>query len=233
MTSTDTPARGPDADRSASWLDSTGAPARTRGHRSRRLPHLLIGVLLVVVCVGAAVWWTASAGDRMPVLVLARPVTVGQALVAADLRRGDVAVSTGIATVPADAASAVLGRPMATSLAPGALLTPDSVSAAFSPPAGRAVVGIGVKPGQFPTGLAAGNAVTVVAARAASSAESGSPNSAGAGTAWPATVTSVAPAETDQLTVVSLEVEAAAAIGLAQQPSGQLAVVLRPAGGER
>ncbi|MFI7122650.1 SAF domain-containing protein [Amycolatopsis sp. NPDC049868] len=233
MTSTDSPARGHNATgeaRPASWLDSSGSPSRTaaRRGRRRRLPHLVAGVLLVVLCVGGAVWWTTSTQDRVPVLALAKPVPLGHVLTPADLRSIDVSAAPGVALIPADRAESVLGQPMATGLGAGALLTPDAVGAAAIPAVGRAVVAVVVKPGQAPPELAAGAPVTVVVTTTAGSSTGQSP-----GTSWRATVVRVAPVGTDQTTVVSLELDTAGASRLAQVPAGQLALVMQPAGGER
>lgn len=239
MTSTDTPARGQNLTgetRAVSWLDPSGSPSASapRRGRRRRLPHLVAGVLLVVLCVGGAVWWTTSTQDRAPMLALAKPVTVGHVLTQADLRSIDVSASPGVASIPADQAASVVGRPMATNLGPGALLTPDAVGGAWIPAAGRAVVAVGVKPGQFPPELAAGTPVTVVVTAAtATGTSSTTAQGQGPGTSWRATVVGVAPAGTDQTTAVSLDLDTVGASQLAQVPAGQLALVMQPAGGGR
>nr|WP_221472710.1 SAF domain-containing protein [Amycolatopsis umgeniensis] len=195
------------------------------------MPHLVAGVLLVVLCVGSAVWWTTSTQDRVPVLALAKPVPLGHVLTPSDLRSIDVSAAPGVALVPADRAANVLGRPMATSLGAGTLLTPDAVGAAVLPAVGRAVVAVVVKPGQAPPELAAGASVTVVvtAATAAGSSATGQ----APGTSWRATVVGVAPVSTDQTSVVSLDLDNSVASQLAQVPAGQLALVMQPVGGER
>lgn len=235
MSSTDTSVRGPGAageSRPVSWLDPSGSPSASRSGRRRRLPHLVAGVLLVVLCVGGAVWWTTGAQDRVPVLALAKPVAVGHVLTQADLRGVDVSAAPGVAVIPADQAADVVGRPMATSLSAGALLTPDAVGAAAIPAAGRAVVAVGVKPGQFPPELAAGTPVTVVVT-AAAPGTSAPGQIQSPGTSWRATVVGVAPAGTDQTSVVSLDLDTGGASQLAQVPAGQLALVIQPAGGGR
>lgn len=236
MASTDTPARGQtpaDASMPASWLGRTGEPAApTSGRRPRKVPHLVAGVLLVVFCAGGTVWWTTSTQNRTPTLAVTRPVTVGHVLTSPDLRTVDVAAAPGLALVPAEDAATVLGRPMATALGPGALLTPDAVGAARLPAPGRAIVAVGVKPGQFPPNLTAGDPISVIVTAAATqpTATVAAPM---AGATWRATVVGVAPAGTDQTTVVSLDLTATDAVALAQAPAGQLAVVLQPAGGDR
>ncbi|MFE5565061.1 SAF domain-containing protein [Amycolatopsis japonica] len=190
----------------------------------------MAGLLLVVLCVGGAVWWTTSIQDRVPVLALAKPVPLGHVLTPADLRSIDVSAAPGVALIPADRAASVLGRPMATRLGAGALLTPDAVGAAAIPAEGRAVVAVGVKPGQFPPEVAAGAPVTVVVIAAPVAGGSGAGQAPG--TSWHATVVGVTSAGTDQTTVVSLELDAVEALQLAQVPAGQLTLVMQP-GGER
>ncbi|GLY68752.1 hypothetical protein Atai01_53710 [Amycolatopsis taiwanensis] len=191
-------------------------------------------MLLVVLCVGGAVWWTTSTQDRVPVLALARPVPVGHVLTSADLRSIDVSTAPGVALIPAEQAASVLGRPMATSLGRGALLTPDAVGAPAIPVAGRAVVAVGVKPGQFPPELAAGCPVTaVVTASTGTGASSSSAQGHEPGTSWRATVVGVSAGGADQTTVVSLDLDATSASQVAQVPAGQLALVMQPAGGGR
>ncbi|MFI5593692.1 hypothetical protein ACIA5G_52320 [Amycolatopsis sp. NPDC051758] len=163
---------------------------------------------------------------------MARTVTVGHVLTNADLRTVDVSASPGTALVPAADAASVLGRPMATTLGPGALLTPDSIGSARLPAAGRAIVAVGVKPGQFPPELTAGTPITVIVTADTTQPSTTVPAPA-AGTTWRATVLGVAPAGTDQTTVVSLDLTSTDAEQLAQVPAGQLAVVMQPAGGDR
>jgi hypothetical protein len=122
---------------------------------------------------------------------------------------------------------------MATSLGAGALLTPDALGGAAIPAAGRAVVAVGVKPGQFPPELAAGTPVAVVVTAATATGTAAIGQGPGPGTSWRATVVGVAPAGADQTSVVSLDLDTAGASQLAQVPAGQLALVMQPVGGGR
>ncbi|WP_225439977.1 SAF domain-containing protein [Amycolatopsis eburnea] len=222
--------RGTEAD-PVSWLGKKGRlTAVPAGRRTRRrLPHLLVGVLLVLACVGGALWWTTSAQGRVSVLAVARPLSVGHILERADVREVELAVADTIVTVPAERATAVLGRPMATSLGPGALLTPGSVGPAAVPGAGHAIVAVALKPGQFPLEVAAGSPTLVVVTTPSSPGSSSLPES---GQTWPATVTALVRAESDQTTVISLQLVGDAALALARVPAGQVSLVML-AGGER
>lgn len=239
MATTDTPVHERDAStvtRQARWLDSTGTPStssarRWRGRRS--LPRLLAGLVLVFSCAAAGVWWMVGLDDRISVLALTRSVTVGQTLTAGDLRVVEISAADGVTLVPADHASTVLGRPMATILGPGALLTPASVGVAALPAAGQAVTAIGVKAGQFPPELAPGAPVSVIVTAASPTAGGAAASGPAPGASWPATVVSVSHPGTEQTTVVSLSLDTAGATALAQVPAGQLALVLQAAAGAR
>ncbi|UOX88398.1 hypothetical protein MUY14_43090 [Amycolatopsis sp. FBCC-B4732] len=216
---------------SVSWLGKNGRlVAVPAGRRTRRrLPHLLVGVLLVLACVGGALWWTTSAQSRVSVLAVARPLSIGHVLERTDVREVEVSVADTVETVPMEQATAVLGRPMATSLGPGALLTPGSVGPASVPGAGHAIVAVALKPGQFPLEVAAGTATLVVVTAPSSTS---SPSLPETGQTWPATVTGLVKAESDQTTVISLQLLGNAALALARVPVGQVSLVML-AGGER
>ncbi len=202
-----------------------GAPPATRltgARRRRRVPYLLLGVVLVVGCAAAGLLAGARVGSRTPVLVLARPVTVGQVLAAADVREVRIAAD-GVDTVPAGERDRVLGRPVAYSLPAGTVLTRAAVGAAQVPPPGSAIAAVSLKAGQFPTGLSAGSRVTVVVAPATSAASTAS--SGAAASSWEATVVAVAARDNDQTTVLSLQLTEEDARALAAAPAGQIGVV--------
>jgi hypothetical protein len=198
--------------------------------RRRRLPYLLLGVLLVSVCVGGFVLISLNSGDRHAVLALARGVSVGQALTAQDLRQVNVAVDPGVSVVSADQAASMVGRPMATSLSVGALLTPDAVGDAIVPANGQAIAALALKLGQFPPEVSPGTRVSVVFVPGQPGTNSSAP--ADDGTVWPAVVTSVTAATNDQITVVSVQLTEAAARRVAAVPAGQLSIVMLPGSGQ-
>jgi hypothetical protein len=214
------------------WIgDDTKRPvSRLRASGRRRgVPYLLLGVLLVLACVGGFTLISLNAGDRQAVLAVARTVALGQVLTTEDLRRVDVAVDPVVAVVGADQAATVVGRPMATSLSVGALLTPDSVGDAVVPTAGQAIVALAVKPGQFPPEVAAGARVSVVLVPGPSATASNPPGDDGA--VWAALVTSVTTSANTPTTVVSVQLGEAAAHQVAAVPAGQLSIVMLSAGG--
>ncbi|MDO0939209.1 hypothetical protein QQY66_48755 [Streptomyces sp. DG2A-72] len=162
-------------------------------------------------------------GHREAVLALARPVTVGQELSARDVREASLSVDSGLAVIPARSRASVEGRAVGYSMPAGTLLTKDVLGEARVPPAGQAVVAVGIKPGQYPPDLRAGNRVTVVVA-ATSDQSTGSASSRSS--AWDATVTGVH-LDTDELTTtVSLQMAQDDARELAAEPTGQVSVLM-------
>ena len=191
--------------------------------RPRRLPYLLVGVLLVLGCTAGGVVVATRVGHQEPVLVLARAVTVGQVLSERDLREESMVVGSGLGFIPARARAKVVGQPVAYSLPVETLLTKNLLGKALMPPTGQAVAAVGLKAGQFPPGVQPGNRVTVVETTVGESANSTDSSSS---QAWDASVTDVRNDSTDQTTVISLQMAQEDARQLAAAPTGQITVVL-------
>jgi hypothetical protein len=205
------------------------APAGRRPRR-RSAPLAVTGVLVVAGCaaVFAAGW--AEAGHRQPVLALARAVSAGQVLTPADLAVVRVSAAGPVTLLPASAESTVVGRPAAAGLPAGSLLTAGEVGSP-GPAAGQEVLGVAVKPGQYPPDLSAGQVVDVLSTPAAS----GGSVSGASGAALPvgtAVVLSVVQAAVSGVTVVELQTSANAVPQVAAAAAtGQIALATVAAGG--
>lgn len=226
------------------------APRLAAVGRRRKLPHLLLGVLLVVACGAVSYLGSARASGRVPVLAVARDVAAGQVLTAADVRVVRVAAGTDVATIPAGDAQAVVGAIVAMPRPAGALLSPADVGAPGFPPEGKAVAAVALKAGQFPPDLTAGTKVAALippseqpaATRSGKAGGSGTSTGAAAGarSAWlPGVVMAVgADSSGTGVTVVSLLMDqnAASAVGAAGAASangagnGAVSLVLLPPG---
>jgi hypothetical protein len=229
----DRPTRSSADDR---WMPGGGKPGPVSrlvgaGQRRHSVAHLLLGGLLVLACTcGFLVVWL-NAGDRQPVLALARPVTIGHLLAVADLREVDVALDPSVPVVRASQAAGVVGKPMATNLPAGALLTPDAVGRAGVPGAGQALAAVALKPGQVPPEVAPGARVSVVFAPTQEvRAITGSAAVAEPAAVWPAVVTSVASPAGEPVTVVTVQLNETDARQVAAVPAGQLSMLMLPAG---
>jgi len=198
----------------------------TSAPRPRRLPYLLVGLLLVLGCTAGSLVVATRVGHQEPVLVLARSVTVGQVLSDQDLREESLSADSGLAFIPVRSRADAEGQPVAYSLPAGTPLTRDLLGEAHIPPAGTAVAAVGLKAGQFPPGVQPGNRVTVVVAPANSTSASSQSS------AWDASVTDVRSNSTDQTTVISLQMAPTDARQLAAAPTGQISVVVVHGGGQ-
>ena len=142
---------------------------------TRSTPLALLGVASVVV--GALVFLGiyTSIDSRQSVLVAARRVAPGQVITAEDLTTASVSVSEGTEVVPASGAADVVGQTAAVGLVPGAILSPSQLGASSGLQAGRAQVGVALKPGQAPLGLRQGSRVMVVGSDGAPGTEDATP----------------------------------------------------------
>jgi hypothetical protein len=133
-------------------------PPTAAGRRSWRL--LVVVLLVVAVAAAACFVLYREASTTSPVLVVARPVPVGQPVDAADVQVVELRVPAGLEVVLLERAEVVFGRPAAVPLVPGALLAPGQVGPAALPRPGEVAVAVLV---WFPpAGLAAGSRVRVL-----------------------------------------------------------------------
>jgi hypothetical protein len=206
-----------------------------RRPRRRSVPLAAAGVALVVVCALVFAEGWLQAGNRQPVLALARPVTVGQVITAADLEVVRVSAAGPVSLVPASRQAEVAGSTAAVSMPAGSLLAGSDIGT--PPPArGQVRLGVALKPGAYPPDLAAGQDVDVLATPA-----SGAPGSSGPGSAsaalpvGQAVVLSVSPAPASGgsgETVVELQVSQDTMPQVAAaNAAGQIALAAVPAGG--
>lgn len=137
---------------------ATGLPPRTI-----RTPWIVLGVLVMAGSALGFGLWASSLDERTPALVAARTIDAGSVVTAEDVREADVS-GTGVAFVPADRASVVLGRVATSDIPEGALLHPEAFSDVLGIDEGNAVVGVALQPGAVPTPqLRVGDRVNVVA----------------------------------------------------------------------
>ena len=128
----------------------------------QRRPGLAAVGLIVVLGMGAVFGWLyTTAGEKTPVVVMAREVPVGQVIERADLSTVDVAGSV-TAIAGANLTSAV-GQRAAVGLIPGTLLQRGMLTSGDPIPTGQVQVGVALKAGQLPAdGVTAGDKVAVL-----------------------------------------------------------------------
>ncbi len=199
----------------------------------RRSPAWIAGgVLLLLVCALAFAVGQTRLGDRQAVLAVAHDVPAGQVLADNDLAVVRISVDPGLRPILASARGSVIGQPAAVPLVAGTLLSDAELGTASALPPGQAVIGVPLKPGQFPPGLAPGARVQV-ADTGPDSAATGQPTSGelqGEIETVPAVVVGMtAPAADsgDPTTVVALQLAVNQAPALAAAgAAGRVVVVL-------
>jgi hypothetical protein len=196
------------------------------------MPLVALGVLLVIGCaIGFSSAWL-RAGGRQQVLVVSSAISAGQVLNASDLHVAQLSVGSGLSPVPASEESAVVGRAVALPLAAGTLLTESDLGPGADPPSGQAVVGLALKPGQYPPEVTAGDRVLVVTnpSSTADAAAAGATDSATTAVVppIPATVVGVESASETNSDSAVVEVQLGEGDGasLAAASAGDIALVL-------
>jgi len=182
---------------------STDAPAR---RRHRQAPLVALGVLLVLGCALAFADASVHLGSREQVLVVAQPVSAGQVLTSGDLRTANVSTGSGLDVVPVDQEATVLGRRVSVPLVTGSILTASEVGSAPAVGSGSDVVAVGLKAGAYPPEVAAGDRVQVVPVASTSSGATTAGVTSGSPIAATVLAITVAPADSNEPTVFSLQV---------------------------
>jgi hypothetical protein len=186
----------------------------------RNVPLIALGVLLVVGCaIGFSSAWL-RAGGRQQVLVVSTNLSAGQILTSSDLRSVQLSTGTGLSPIPASEASEIVGHPVALPLSPGSLLTQSDLGPSALPPSGQAVVGLALKPGQYPPGITAGAQVLVVVGGSTSSGSTSSSGSSPTDAPIEAAVVGVEAAPTDSSDSVVVSVQLAEGNGAAVAAAG-------------
>ncbi len=132
--------------------------------RQRKVPWVVLGVLIVAGAALAFGVWSSALGERQTVVVAAREITAGTVIAAADLRTARLAVDGDVGFVAATRSGSLVGRLAAVTIPAGGLVHPGQVTDGSLLGPGEAVVGVSLAPGAVPTpNLRAGDRVDVVA----------------------------------------------------------------------
>jgi hypothetical protein len=205
---------------------TNGAPVRLTPGRTKRVPWIALGVILVLA--GGLLFGllVQSAGDRVAVVVAARDIDPGQVIQASDLRIVDAAIDGQASTVPASERASLVGKTAASRIPAGALVSRAHFADGSVLADGRVVVGALLGPGGLPVpNLRAGDEVLLLAAREVGSTDDD------AEPLGVATVYLVTPGSQSGTQFVSLAVEEGVAQRVADAAAAQLLrLVLRPGG---
>jgi hypothetical protein len=129
--------------------------------RGRRPGLIAAAVVLIVGFALSGALLVSRAGDSTEVLVVSRAVPAGHVIESGDLSA--VRLSGSVRAIDAADLHTVVGSTAAVGLVGGQVLNRDMLTTAPVPAAGQSMVGLALKPGQFPAdGLAIGDRVLVV-----------------------------------------------------------------------
>jgi Flp pilus assembly protein CpaB len=142
---------------------STVVP-RSAARLRRRDLRVVIGLALLLAGVLGTVGVVQRAGQRIPVLVMARDVPAGQLIGELDVRVTELGLAPGVATLRVQDRRRVVGRVASAPLAAGQVLSPAAVAEAPPLAAGQVLMSVAVAPEHAAAGtLRAGDQVAVVA----------------------------------------------------------------------
>lgn len=141
----------------------TRAPTLSPPRRRRRPALLALAVAMVVLGALGASFVATSLGETTSVVALARAVSWGQPLNAADLVEARITSDPALSPIPYADRDELIGLIAATDLTAGSLLTRDALTDERFPPPGQHLVGVGVTANQVPaTPLRSGDEVLLV-----------------------------------------------------------------------
>ncbi len=152
-------------------------------NKVRRPVMAVASTVLIFASIAIFAGLYASAGHRVPIVAVVRPVHQGQAISSSDLGEATASISGSVQPIPYSAVGSVVGKQAAVGLVPGSILTTGDISTASPIPANDAIVGIALKPGQLPSaGVIPGEQVMVVQTGQPGSPAPGLPNSGSSST---------------------------------------------------
>jgi hypothetical protein len=129
--------------------------------RERRPGYIALAVLLIVGLAALGAYLYVQAGVKTPVVKVVRAVPAGHRIDRADL--STAAVAGSVTAVAGSNLDNVVGKTAAVPLLPDMLLMRSMVTDASPLSASVSLVGVALRPGQLPDGLASGDTVAVLA----------------------------------------------------------------------
>lgn len=129
--------------------------------RQRRPGYVALAIILIVGLAALGAYWYSKAGRKTPVVVVVKDVAVGHVIHRSDL--STVNLAGGVTAIGGSRIDTVVGKVATVELLPNTLLQRSMVTSSSPLPAGAAMVGVELKPGQLPaTGLGDGAVVQVL-----------------------------------------------------------------------
>ncbi|TMQ91313.1 hypothetical protein ETD83_31475 [Actinomadura soli] len=139
-------------------LGTSGGQRLPSSPRERKPALAALALLLILGGALASAYLVMASGERVSAIRIAQPVAAGQPIPASALEEVQVG-DTGIQYLAWSERAKVTRHIAAVPLVRGALLTNSMISPADAPSSGRLIVGLALKPGQFPSGADVGLSV--------------------------------------------------------------------------
>jgi hypothetical protein len=153
---------GPPSPDNQAWPQATAPKGRRppSAPRERRPALAALALLLIVGGALAAAYLVVQNGHRVAAIEVTQQVGAGQQIPMSAMRQVQIAPG-GVGYVPWNEASQVAQYYAATVIPPGTLLSAAMVTRSVDLAAGRDVLGLALKDGQLPDGLAVGDRVAI------------------------------------------------------------------------
>ncbi|HYZ54541.1 MAG TPA: hypothetical protein VE733_13720 [Streptosporangiaceae bacterium] len=147
----------------APWAEPTAPAARKLPSvpRERKPALAALAVLLILGGALAVGYLMTSSAKRVAAIEISQPVGEGQQITSADMREVQIAANSGISYVPWSEANGVARSFASINIPAGTLLTPDMAVSANTLTNGKDVLGLALKDGQLPVGLAVGDRINI------------------------------------------------------------------------
>lgn len=169
----------PSVDQQVPWAEPTAPAARKLpGAPRERKPALAaLAVLLILGGALAVSYLMLTSTKKVAAIEIVQTVGEGQPIALSDMQQVQVTPSNGLHYVPWSEAAQVARTFAATSIPPGTLLTSNMAVTVNNLTAGRSVLGLALKDGQLPAGLAMGDRINIYEVSDATEACPGAPGS--------------------------------------------------------
>jgi hypothetical protein len=225
----------PGADQQPAWAEPTAPGARKlpAAPRERKPALAALAVLLILGGALAVSYLMLQSTKKVAAIEIVQTVGEGQSLALSDMQQVQITPSNGLNYVPWSEAPQVARTFASSNIPAGTLLTSNMAVPANQLTAGRSVLGLALKDGQLPAGLAMGDHINIYEVSDATEACPGAPGSLLSGDAIVLKVS--APSATSSSAVADVEVALAPAtagavacnasngiIGVAVQPGNVL-----------
>jgi hypothetical protein len=150
-------------DQHTSWPEPT-APVGRRlpsAPRERKPALAALAVLLILGGALGAGFLVIQSSKRVAAIEITQQIGAGQRIPLSAMQPVQIAAGSGLAYVPWDEASQVTRYYTVSAVPRGTLLTREMVGTTGTPVAGKAVLGLALKDGQLPHGLADGDHIDI------------------------------------------------------------------------